>query len=122
MSGHDDEAVRVAANLLVLGNRQRDRVGAAGVATLAGEVDHPTPFHVAEDRRLVRRELLDPLVDLAEQALVLRCLHLPRVAIARRAHRVLPPIDVVTGEETSRAPQDAGVWATRPELKETPSV
>src|SRR6266487_874629 len=65
-AGGDEEADSSAANRLVLLGRHRDPVG----ARLVGAFAHPLPDREDEAETLV--QILDALVDLAEQALVLR--------------------------------------------------
>jgi hypothetical protein len=58
----DGEAERVRAHLLVLAPREGDRLGAIGIPALAKEI------HLVEGGSLA--DVLDSLVDLAEQRLV----------------------------------------------------
>jgi hypothetical protein len=74
LAGGDEEADSIAANRLVLLGRQRDPFG----ARLVGALAHPLPDREDEAETLV--QILDTLVDLAEQALVMRG---PNLAVAR---------------------------------------
>src|SRR6266516_6643087 len=74
LAGSDEEADSSAANRLVLLGRHRDSFG----ARLVGALAHPLPAREDEAETLV--QILDALVDLAEQALVLRG---PNFSVAR---------------------------------------